>query len=140
MARPKLTRRRGIQIWIPVARGPGFDDTRNWAKQLPRAVGAAVPELVSWEWNVRDRGGKARLDYTQNVVNKTLVAPYSPRAAAGTPVSAPIQWDELDDPSVHTYIENEVMYPEVCALLPDLKDDVLESLKNITWPASFAWS
>ena len=55
---------------------------------------------MSWEWNVRDRGGKARLDYTQNVVNKTLVAPYSPRAAAGAPVSAPIGWDELDDPSL----------------------------------------
>ena len=97
---PKLTGRRGIQIWIPIARGPTFDETRNWTKQLSRAVGAAVPELVSWEWNVRDRGGKARLDYTQNVVNKTLVAPYSPRAAAGAPVSAPIDWDELDDPSL----------------------------------------
>jgi bifunctional non-homologous end joining protein LigD len=97
---PKLTGRRGIQIWIPVARGPGFDDTRNWAKRLSRAVGAAVPELVSWEWSVRDRGGKARLDYTQNVINKTLVAPYSPRAAAGAPVSAPIEWDELEDPSL----------------------------------------
>ena len=30
----------------------------------------------------------------------------------------------------HTYIENEVMYPEVCALLPDLKDDVLESYEE----------
>src|ERR1700730_13868203 len=29
--------------------------------------------------------------------------------------------------TVHTYIENEVMYPEVCALLPDLKVDVLEA-------------
>jgi bifunctional non-homologous end joining protein LigD len=97
---PKLTGRRGVQIWIPVARGPSFDDTRNWTKLLSRAVGAAVPELVSWQWNVRDRGGLARLDYTQNVINKTLVAPYSPRAAAGAPVSAPIEWDELDDPSL----------------------------------------
>jgi hypothetical protein len=32
--------------------------------------------------------------------------------------------------TVHTYIENEVMYPEVCALLPDLKDDVLESYEE----------
>ncbi len=97
---PKLTGRRGIQIWIPIARGPSFDDTRSWTRQLSSAVGAAVPELVSWEWKVRDRGGLARLDYTQNVSNKTLVAPYSPRAAPGAPVSAPIEWDELDDPSL----------------------------------------
>ena len=32
--------------------------------------------------------------------------------------------------TVHTYIENEVMYPEVCALLPELKDDVLESYEE----------
>ena len=32
--------------------------------------------------------------------------------------------------TVHTYIENEVMYPEVCALLPDLKADVLESYEE----------
>jgi bifunctional non-homologous end joining protein LigD len=56
-----------------------------------------VPELVSWKWQVHERGGLARLDYTQNAINKTLVAPYSPRSAAGAPVSAPIEWDELDD-------------------------------------------
>jgi bifunctional non-homologous end joining protein LigD len=55
---------RGIQIWIPIARGPSFDDTHGWTEQLSRAVGGAVPELVSWEWNVRDRDGLARLDYT----------------------------------------------------------------------------
>jgi bifunctional non-homologous end joining protein LigD len=99
-ARPKLTGRRGIQIWIPVAPGPSFEDTRTWAEQLSKAVGAVVPELVSWKWDVRERGGLARLDYTQNVHNKTLVAPYSPRAAAGAPVSAPIDWDELDDPDL----------------------------------------
>jgi bifunctional non-homologous end joining protein LigD len=96
-AQPKLTGRRGIQIWVPVSRGPGFDETRAWAEQLSRAIGAVVPDLVSWKWDVRERAGLARLDYTQNVHNKTLVAPYSPRAAAGAPVSAPIDWDELDD-------------------------------------------
>lgn len=28
--------------------------------------------------------------------------------------------------TVHTYIENEVMYPRVREMLPDLEDDVLE--------------
>ncbi len=97
VARPKLTGRRGIQIWVPIRRGPSFDETRAWVEQLSRTVGAVVPELVSWKWQVRDRSGLARLDYTQNAINKTLVAPYSPRPAPGAPVSAPIDWDELDD-------------------------------------------
>ena len=32
--------------------------------------------------------------------------------------------------TVHTYIENEVMYPEVRRLLPQLEDDVLESYEE----------
>ncbi len=99
-ARAKVTGRRGIQIWLPIARGPSFDDTRAWVEQLSRTVGAVVPDLVSWTWQVTERGGLARLDYTQNAINKTLVAPYSPRPAPGAPVSTPIEWDELDDPSL----------------------------------------
>ena len=72
-----------------------------------KAVGSTVPDLVSWEWAKDARKGKARLDYTQNASIKTLVAPYAVRPARGAPVSAPITWDELDDP----------------ALRPDLLDD-----------------
>ena len=32
--------------------------------------------------------------------------------------------------TVHTYLENEVMYPEVRKALPDLEDDVLESYEE----------
>jgi len=32
--------------------------------------------------------------------------------------------------TIHTYIENEGMYPEVRKLLPDLENDVLESLEE----------
>ncbi len=97
---PKVTGRRGIQIWIPIVRGPSFDETRAWVERLSKTVGRVVPDLVSWKWQVDERGGLARLDYTQNAINKTLVAPYSPRPAPGAPVSAPITWDELDDPAL----------------------------------------
>ena len=99
-AQPKVTGRRGIQIWIPVAEGLSYQQTRTWVEQLSKTVGAVVPDLVSWKWDVSERHGLARLDYTQNVSNKTLVAPYSPRAAPGAPVSAPIDWAELDDPAL----------------------------------------
>jgi bifunctional non-homologous end joining protein LigD len=97
---PKVTGRRGLQVWVPIARGPGFDETRAWVERLSRTVGAVLPDLVSWKWEVASRGGKARLDYTQNAINKTLVAPYSTRPAPGAPVSVPITWDELDDPAL----------------------------------------
>ena len=99
-AYPKVTGRRGVQIWVPIPRGPAFDETRQWVERVSRTVGAVLPDLVSWKWEKRRRGGRARLDYTQNAVNKTLVAPYSPRPAPGAPVSAPITWDELDDPEL----------------------------------------
>jgi bifunctional non-homologous end joining protein LigD len=95
---PKVTGRRGIQIWIPIAPGPTSAEVTAWVEQVSRAVGDVVPELVSWKWELRDRSGHARLDYTQNAGHKTLVAPYSPRPLPGAPVSAPIDWDELDDP------------------------------------------
>src|SRR4029079_14215766 len=85
-------------IWVPIIRGPGFDDTRAWVERLSKTVGRVVPDLVSWKWQVTEGVGLARLDYTQNAINKTLVAPYSTRPAPGAPVSAPIDWDELGDP------------------------------------------
>jgi bifunctional non-homologous end joining protein LigD len=99
---PKVTGRRGLQFWIPIEPGPGFDDTRAWVESVSRAVGETVPHLVSWKWEKRQRGGRARLDYTQNAINKTLVAPYSVRPAAGAPVSMPIACDELDDPALRS--------------------------------------
>ena len=58
-----------------MARGPSFADTRAWVEQLSEAIGAVVPKLVSWKWDIRERNGLARLDYTQNTINHALVAP-----------------------------------------------------------------
>ena len=98
----KTTGKRGIQVWIPIEPKYTFRETSDWVEQLSRAVGGTVPELVSWEWSKDRRGGKARLDYTQNTYIKTLVAPYSVRPADGAPVSTPITWDELDDPELRS--------------------------------------
>jgi bifunctional non-homologous end joining protein LigD len=98
---PKTTGKRGIQVWIPIVHGKyDFSDTSAWVERISRAIGATVPELISWEWATKARKGRARLDYTQNASIKTLVAPYSVRPAAGAPVSTPITWDELDDPDL----------------------------------------
>jgi len=98
---PKLTGKRGIQIWIPIVPGKySYADTSAWVEKVSRAIGQLVPDVISWEWSKASRKGRARLDYTQNASIKTLVAPYAVRPAAGAPVSAPITWDELDDPDL----------------------------------------
>ena len=97
---PKVTGKRGIQVFVPIRPGYSFEETRAWVEQVSRAVGAAVPHLVSWEWSKERRDGRARLDFTQNWRNRTLVGPYSARPAPGLPVSAPITWEELDDPAL----------------------------------------
>ena len=53
---PKVTGKRGIQIWVPVADGTTFDETRAWVEQLSRAVGrdGARPGDLGVE------GGRAR--------------------------------------------------------------------------------
>ncbi len=117
---PKVTGQRGVQIWVPVRAGYTFDDTRGWVERLSRAVGATVPELVSWKWHKADRDGLARLDYTQNAINRTLVAPYIARPAPGAPVSMPITWDELDDPDLRPDRWNLRTAPARLAELGDL--------------------
>jgi bifunctional non-homologous end joining protein LigD len=99
---PKTTGKRGIQVWVPIVPKYSFSDTSAWVESLSRAIGQTVPDLVSWEWAKKSRGGKARLDYTQNTYIKTLVAPYAVRPADGAPVSTPITWDELDDPELRS--------------------------------------
>ncbi|HTN81585.1 MAG TPA: DNA polymerase ligase N-terminal domain-containing protein, partial [Acidimicrobiales bacterium] len=70
-AMPKVSGQRGLQIWVPVEERYTFEQTRAWVEKLSRTIAQLVPELVSWEWEINKRGGKARLDYTQNAINKT---------------------------------------------------------------------
>ncbi|HTN99943.1 MAG TPA: hypothetical protein VL068_04640, partial [Microthrixaceae bacterium] len=97
---PNVSGQRGIQIRVPLLPGVSFAESREWVEAVSRAIGRARPDLVSWKWKVGDRDGLARLDFTQNARNKTIVAPYSPRPAVGGPVSTPIRWEELDDPGL----------------------------------------
>jgi bifunctional non-homologous end joining protein LigD len=96
----KTSGQTGLQIYVPVRRGPDYAAVRNWVEEVGKAIDQAAPGRVSWEWAVARRTGRIRIDYTQNIINKTLAAPYSLRPAPGAPVSTPIAWEELDDPAL----------------------------------------
>jgi bifunctional non-homologous end joining protein LigD len=96
----KTSGQTGLQIYVPIRRGPDYSAVRHWVEEVGRAIDQAAPGRVSWEWSVAKRTGRIRIDYTQNIINKTLAAPYSLRPAPRAPVSTPITWDELDDPEL----------------------------------------
>ena len=94
----KTSGQTGLQIYVPLRRGPDYTVVRNWVEEVGKAIGQVAPDRITWQWEVARRTGKIRIDYTQNIINKTLAAPYSLRPARGAPVSTPIAWEELDDP------------------------------------------
>jgi bifunctional non-homologous end joining protein LigD len=96
----KTSGQTGLQIYVPVRRGPTYDKVRGWVEEVGRAIGQVARDRITWDWAVAQRTGKIRIDYTQNIINKTLAAAYSLRPAPGAPASTPITWEELDDPEL----------------------------------------
>jgi bifunctional non-homologous end joining protein LigD len=94
----KTTGQSGLHIYIPIERRYTLDESREFVAKLSHMIAELMPEKVTEVWEVKRRTGKIRIDYTQNVINKTLAGPYSVRPALRAPVSAPIAWKELDDP------------------------------------------
>jgi bifunctional non-homologous end joining protein LigD len=56
------------------------------------------PELYLTKMTKAARKGKIYLDYLRNERGATSVAPFSPRARAGGPVSMPLKWSDLKLP------------------------------------------
>ena len=94
----KTTGQSGLHIYIPIERRYTLEESRGFVAKLAHMIAELMPEKVTEVWEVKRRTGKIRIDYTQNVINKTLAGPYSVRPALRAPVSAPIAWRELDDP------------------------------------------
>lgn len=61
---------------------------------------------------------------------KKLFKQFQDAAEDATERKSDIVKQILEELTVHTYLENECMYPEVRKLLPDLEDDVLESYEE----------
>ncbi|MCL1901317.1 MAG: non-homologous end-joining DNA ligase [Firmicutes bacterium] len=93
---PKTSGKRGIHIYIPIKPMP-FKDVQNYLIKLCSVVFSYQKDLVTFERMKKNRSGKIYLDCVQNAMGKTLISPYSMRAQAGFPVSAPLLWEELEN-------------------------------------------
>lgn len=102
---PKTSGATGLQIYVPLAPGHSYATTRRFVRLVGQLVSDAYPERITWEWSVRARAGRVRIDFTQNVRGKTIASVYSVRPLPGAPASTPLRWEEVGpdlDPAAFT--------------------------------------
>lgn len=101
----KTSGAKGLHIFVPVTRA-SHEEVAAAARGIAARVEQLDPSLATTAFMKDRRGGKVFIDATR-VGGATVVAAYSPRVRAGTPVSFPLNWDELDqiaptDFTIHT--------------------------------------
>jgi DNA ligase D-like protein (predicted polymerase) len=102
---PKTSGQKGIHVLIPIGPGHNVIQAHELARRAAKMLCKVLPNLVTMESSIADRHGRLFLDTLQNFMGKTLVVPYSLRAADGAPVSTPLLWSEVTpklDPRQHT--------------------------------------
>lgn len=101
---PKTSGATGMQIMVPLDNRVPYDMVRGFVGAVSDLVHAADPDTTTLEWEIRNRTGKVFLDVNMNREGANIAAAYSARPEPGATVSAPFEWDELDqmDPARFT--------------------------------------
>jgi DNA ligase D len=93
---PKTSGGRGVHIYVRVEPRWTFTDVRHAAIAFGRELERRLPGQVTTKWWKEERGDRIFVDYNQNARDRTIASAYSVRPKPGAPVSAPLDWDELD--------------------------------------------
>ena len=130
----KTSGAKGVHVFVPIAGGAPVDEAAAATRALAARTERLDPSLATTAFMKEDRGGRVFVDATR-VGAATVVATYSPRLRAGTPVSFPVDWGELDavkpgDFTLHTALQRlgegdpwATSMPQAQALPPGLVEE-----------------
>jgi bifunctional non-homologous end joining protein LigD len=91
-----LTGGKGVHVVVPLSPRAGWPEVRGFAKAFCTALAEAAPKSFTVALPKERRRGRIFLDYLRNQRTATAILPYSARARDGSPVAAPLNWDELE--------------------------------------------
>jgi len=93
----KTSGSKGMQVYVPLNTASGYDATKPFAHGVARLLSERHREKVLSVMRKSERKGKVFIDWSQNDRHKTTVGPYSLRARERPAVSAPLDWEEIEN-------------------------------------------
>lgn len=93
----KTSGSRGLHIFIHVGGEYDYEIIKKFIQYLGQMILKEHPETTSLERSPSKRKKKIYLDFLQNRRGQTIAAPYSARPKPGATVSAPLEWDEVNE-------------------------------------------
>jgi bifunctional non-homologous end joining protein LigD len=92
---PLLTGGKGLHVVVPFEPAMEWPQVRELARGFCAALAEAAPEKFTISLPIAKRRGRIFLDYLRNQRTHTAIMPYSLRARPGSPIAAPVHWEEL---------------------------------------------
>jgi bifunctional non-homologous end joining protein LigD len=96
----KTSGSKGLQMYVPL-NGPAatHDAAADFALAVGQVMERQLPGRVTTVMAKSERPGKVFVDWSQNTLHKTTIAPYSLRARPTPTVSTPVSWEEVAEAS-----------------------------------------
>ena len=94
----KTSGSKGLQMYVPLnSPGATHDAAADFALAVGQVMERQLAGRVTTVMAKSERPGKVFVDWSQNTLHKTTIAPYSLRARPTPTVSTPVSWNEVAD-------------------------------------------
>ncbi len=93
----KTSGSKGLQMYVPLnTAGATHTGAADFALAVGQVLERQLPGRVTTVMAKAERPGKIFVDWSQNALHKTTIAPYSLRARPEPTVSTPVTWGEVE--------------------------------------------